>query len=253
LPKLPKITTSEIVDKSKGDMFIKVITAFQVLWFILQVIVRAVRSLSVSQLEVAVTAFGVCAIITYFLVLPKPKGVDVPIILKQFEGYIPVEKAEFHVVRNRVYQSSVRGLFVPEADLVELAEIMGSHIPNDTVSDFAILHLDMGVAIGGLIFGAIHIAAWNLSFPTAIEQTLWRTASIMSTALLPIMYLPLFMNEYIIQRRVPFMLIKVWDIIFGGLYVIARASLLVEIFRTLFYLPEDAYVTTWAVSVPHFA
>jgi hypothetical protein len=249
LPKLPKTTTSEIVDKSKSDMFIKGITAFQVLWFILQVIVRAVRSLSISQLEVAVTAFGVCAIITYFLVLPKPKGVDVPIILKQFEDYIPVENPKFHVVRNRVYQSYVRGLFVPGAGLVELAEVKGSHIPNDTVSGFAIVCLDMGVAIGGVIFGAIHIAAWNLSFPTAIEQTLWRTASIISTALLLIMYLPLLVNEYII--RVPVMLIKVWDIIFGGLYVIARAFLLVEIFRTLFYLPEDAYVTTWGVNVPH--
>ena len=173
------------------------------------------------------------------------------IILKQCEGYIPVERLEFHALQNRKLQSYLNSLFLPRGTVL-LAEFMGSHIPNDIVRGrTTALCLDMGATIGGVILGAIHIAAWNLSFPTAIEQTLWRTASIMSTALLPIMCLPLFVNEYIV--RGPFMLIKVWEIIFGGLYVIARAFLLVEIFRTLFYLPEDAYVTTWAVSVPHFA
>lgn len=164
--------------------------------------------------------------------------------MKQFEGHILVARAEFDAVQYRVYQSSVRGLFLPGAGLDEVAEIMGSHIPNDTVSGLAIICLDVGIAIGGVIFGAIHVAAWNLSFPTAIEQTLWRTASILSTALLPIMYLPLLVNKYIIPGHVPLMLIRVWDITFGGLYVIARALLLVEIFRTLFYLPKVAYVTT---------
>jgi hypothetical protein len=73
----------------------------------------------------------------------------------------------------------------------------------------------------------------------------------MSTVMLPIMYLPLLVNEYVIQGRVPIILIKIWDIFFGSLYVLARAFLLVEIFRTLFYLPEDAYVTTWASNFPH--
>jgi hypothetical protein len=35
------------------------------------------------------------------------------------------------------------------------------------------------------------------------------------------------------------------------LYIIARLALLVEIFRTLFFLPPDAYVSTWASDIPH--
>jgi hypothetical protein len=95
----------------------------------------------------------------------------------------------------------------------------------------------------------LHIAAWNFSFLTPIEQTLWRVASVMSTTLLPIMYLPIIV--YFIQGRVPNIPIKIWDIVFAVLYVIIRTFLLVEIFRTLFYLPEDAYVTTWAANLPH--
>lgn len=49
LPKLPTITASEINDKSKDDIFVKGITTLQVLWFILQVLVRTVRRLSISQ------------------------------------------------------------------------------------------------------------------------------------------------------------------------------------------------------------
>jgi hypothetical protein len=213
LPKLPKIISAEINDKSKGDTFVKLITSFQVLWFILQVIIRAIRQLSISQLEIAVTAFGIYAIITYFLLLPKPKSVDVPIAqfaVKEFKGRIPINQREFKTLRQRVVQKYIRSLFVLGDGLAGEVEIMGSYIPNDALNAGRELDvLLVGVSLGGIIFGAIHIAASNLSFPTAIEQTLWRTASVMSTVMLPIMYLPLLVNEYIIQRRVPIILIKI--------------------------------------------
>lgn len=94
----------------------------------------------------------------------------------------------------------------------------------------------------------------ELVLPNPIEKILWRTASIMSTALLPIMYF-LFLLDYVLLRyRFKWRLFryrKYLNIIIGGLYVIARLVLLVEIFRTLFYLPEDAYITTWASNIPH--
>lgn len=242
------------MDKSKGDTFVKIITSFQVSWFILQVVYRAVRGLSVSQLEITVTAFGVCAIITYILLLPKPKHVQIPIVLQQFEDHIPIENREFAVLRKRRLQGYVRAMFTPGADIVTEVEVMGSHIPNDAaVPGAEILFLHFGVSIGGVIFGAIHIAAWNLSFPTSIEQTLWRTASIMATTLLPVMYIPLFLEQFFFLGYIPMSVIQIWDIVFGCFYVLARAFLLVEIFRTLFYLPEDAYMTTWAASIPHIS
>jgi len=35
------------------------------------------------------------------------------------------------------------------------------------------------------------------------------------------------------------------------LYVMARLFLLVEIFRTLCFLPSDAYISTWTTNIPH--
>jgi hypothetical protein len=251
------MTASEINDKSKGDMFVKGITTLQVLWFILQVIVHTVRRLSISQLEVAVTAFGVCGIITYILVLPKPKGVNLPIVLMDFENHIPIEQKAFDWLRNRPLKSFVRGFFMPGASFLNFSQINGCHIPNDawdgSCRGFQRC-LNSGITVGSTIFGGIHITAWNLSFPNPVEQILWRIASIVSTALLPIMYI-VFPLDYVLLRYrsglryIPYR--KSLNIIIGGIYVIAKLFLLVEIFRTLFYLPEDAYITTWASNVPH--
>jgi hypothetical protein len=250
LATLPNIPTTNINDKSKDDFFVKLIAIFQVFWFVLQVIVRAAKGLNISQLEIAVTAFAVCAIITYLMILPKPKGVQVPVSLIEFDTTIPIER--LRCLHRRHLQGYLRGLFAPNEGIVVAVDVMGAPIPNDALQPGrAVIYLHVGVAIGGVIFGAIHIAAWNFSFPTPIEQTLWRGASVLSTALLPVMYIVLLLNEFLV--RTPQLLIKVWDIGFGGLYLAARLFLLTETFRALFYLPPEAYVTTWAASVPHFS
>jgi len=204
-----------------------------------------------------VTAFGVCGIITYILVLPKPKGVNLSIGLMEFENHIPIEQKAFEGLRNHSLKSFMRGFFIPRASIWNPRQINGCHIPNDAWDGICRGFqrcLNTGITVGSVIFGGIHVAAWNLSFPTPIEQILWRTASIMSTALLPIMYI-LFLLDYVLLRYRSgwtfFKYRKSLNIIIGGLYVIARLFLLVEIFRTLFYLPEDAYITTWASSIPH--
>lgn len=37
----------------------------------------------------------------------------------------------------------------------------------------------------------------------------------------------------------------------SGIYVVARLFILVELFRTLCFLPADAYVSTWTTNIPH--
>jgi hypothetical protein len=36
-------------------------------------------------------------------------------------------------------------------------------------------------------------------------------------------------------------------------YVLARLFLIVEMFRTLCFLPPNAYMSTWATNIPHLA
>jgi hypothetical protein len=89
LPKLPYITLEEINDKSKSDSLVRVITVVQIIWMLIQVIARAFRSLAISQLEVSVVAFAVCAVMLYGINWEKPKGVQVPITIISYPGPFP--------------------------------------------------------------------------------------------------------------------------------------------------------------------
>jgi hypothetical protein len=115
----------------------------------------------------------------------------------------------------------------------------------------------IGFMFGGIVFGSIHVAGWNLMFPTPIEQKLWRISSLLITTLLPTIFLPILLAphsqtvETFIQNRD--LLLQISNLVVGVLYIVARLFLLVEIFRTLLYLPRDAYVSTWASNVPHVA
>ena len=42
-------------------------------------------------------------------------------------------------------------------------------------------------------------------------------------------------------------------VVLCSLYLLARLYLLVEVFRTLCFLPPDAYISTWAANIPHIA
>lgn len=74
LERLPDITAAEIGDKSKGDVLVKCIAVIQIFWAIVQIIVRAKRMLTISQLELAVTGYAVCTVITYFFLVVQAKG-----------------------------------------------------------------------------------------------------------------------------------------------------------------------------------
>lgn len=45
IERLPDITTAELLDKSKGDVFVKILTASQVFWVALQIVVEPPRGL----------------------------------------------------------------------------------------------------------------------------------------------------------------------------------------------------------------
>jgi hypothetical protein len=62
--------------------------------------------------------------------------------------------------------------------------------------------------------------------------------------------LALFYNEFVTSFKSRLFL-KSWNIVFGSLYLLVRVVLLVEVFRTMLYLPPSAYVTTWVSSLPH--
>lgn len=255
--KLPGITATEIHDRGKSNIFVKVVAVIQVLWTAVQVIVRSVRGLTVSQLELVVTSFSLCAIITYLFLIQKPQGVQTatrPIEI----GFIVYEDQWL-----RLRQFFLPGRIKSDPDFIlDLPPPPRARVPNDYIqveTERDLMPYPLGMAIGGVLFGAVHIAGWNLSFPSSVDQELWHISSILMTFLLPIACLPLILGGFDqdlfgilpLSREIVLAVIRAWGFGFGMLYMVARLILLVETFRTLVFLPPDAFVSTWVSNIPN--
>lgn len=258
LKRLPDVTTAELSDKSKGNIFIKVIAIGQVSWNTTQIIARAAKGLAVTQLELAVAAFSVCTMIIYLILLKKPQGVQVPtrpVDCSRTPAFSVSDSdiKPWILEQNSNRYSFYRNLVFP---LLARPELEWDYVPNDTVlkpGEFI-----MGSLIGCVIFGAPHVAGWNLVFHNDIEQLLWRVASIYTTASPPLITLTSTAFAFIAanldsQRcfRALSWVVRASTFITVVFYIIARLFLIIEYFRTLFFLPPDAYISTWASNVPH--
>ncbi|KAE9368936.1 hypothetical protein N431DRAFT_561241 [Stipitochalara longipes BDJ] len=258
LSKLPHITQDEINDKSKSNTLVKTIAVTQILWMIVQIPFRAAQRLAVTPLEVSVVAFSVCAIIIYFLNWQKPKDVKIAYALLHLPGELPPEMVR--VLREPRGSTYVFGLF-RAFPFVSVTIRPGAPIPNDfeygDVNDpkednWQIL---VGLLLGCVIFGGIHVAAWAFDFPTRIEVILWRAASSWCAGFAIVCNIfTVFIGDGLFKC---FGLNKRWfDRAFALLvcsYILGRLILLVEMFRSLLFLPPSAFMATSASNIPHVA
>ncbi|KUJ10770.1 uncharacterized protein LY89DRAFT_739760 [Mollisia scopiformis] len=169
LPRLPYITLEEIKDKSKSDSMIRVIAILQILWTTIQIIARAIRNLAISQLEIAVLAFAVCAIFTYVLNWSKPKAVQVPFTILQYNDSPPAQM--LFILTKDVFSLSnwFLGFMDPaKGDGLKLGAPPFNSNNLDKGDDTS----GLATVIGSVVFGGLHLAAWNFAFPTEIERTL---------------------------------------------------------------------------------
>ncbi|KAH8818108.1 hypothetical protein F5882DRAFT_433567 [Hyaloscypha sp. PMI_1271] len=248
LPKMPLISADDINDKSKTDSFARVVSVAQITWIVAQVLTRVARRLAVSQLEIAVVAFSTCAIIIYILHWKKPKSVLIPCIVLTFPGPIPLEitRKESIIKKGASY---LQTFYNGERDVLQSLHENGRPIPNDVVPESlaggyeSASYFVLGLALGSSLFGGIHVAAWNFTFPTKVELILWRVASIYCTAFICLFVVLLSFEWFEIQMTR----------LVSSLYVLARVFMIVEMFRTLCFLPPDAYTSTWATNIPHLA
>ncbi|KAF8860663.1 hypothetical protein BDZ45DRAFT_304592 [Acephala macrosclerotiorum] len=270
LSRLPYIPKSELNDKSQSDSLVRFLAVLQLLWNIIQVSVRHSRHLAISQLEIAVVAFSICAIILYGVNWEKPKGVGVPYTLLQYREEIPETVLEKIKPRN----DGTNGLWNVVSALVTFMTSFGSKsgdendLPGSAISnhfnmfddedeDFAMIGECVGLLFGGVVFGSIHIVAWNFIFPTIIERTLWRIASIQCTtiplAFLVVIFLGAYVDNQMPDQEIIPVVLGIILFILAIVYIAARLFLLVEIFRTLCFLPPSAYMATWTTNIPHVA
>lgn len=246
----PSITEAEIRDKSKGDMLGKLIALGQIVWSICQIIARLARKLPVSPLEVAVVAFAVCAVFIYVLYWKKPQRVEVTQTI-QLKADNPLYKKAKLDDNLRIFNAFF------EIFGVSFKRLRGAPISQDKnrERDSWILII---VSFSAALFGGIHAIAWNFPFPSTIELIFWRCASIYTAAALICSFLLISLAVWIEESgprliRFLYLIFGILGLISVTLYPIARLFIIVEMFRTLYFLPPGSFISTWATSVPHVA
>ncbi|KAM0714818.1 hypothetical protein Q7P37_009282 [Cladosporium fusiforme] len=125
----------------------------------------------------------------------------------------------------------------------------------------------MGMVMWGAstVYGAIHMAGWNDSFPTSVEMWFWRASAaylVFSGLLWAFINLLDFLSGSVWlywyeilagdRPRRSHSLIFGLCILGGSLYVVARVYLVVEAFISLRALPAATYASpAWILTVPH--
>ncbi|KUJ06827.1 uncharacterized protein LY89DRAFT_661410 [Mollisia scopiformis] len=265
IEKIPHISKKDIQDKSKGDFFVKATAVVQVCWMVVQTIVRGAKGLAVSQLEIAVLAYSACTVITYYLYLDKPQNVQVPtyVLLKKELGgekLTPEHQEAIRDCRPRSWFTVSLRLFRYQGAGKERRNILDP-IPNDARYDDVksalftakslFTRMDDGFVIAGLVFGSLHCAAWNFDFPTPVERLLWRICSVITAGTLPLYYGVLLYDIHIKSLAIQRLPLVTIEVVLALGYVMARLFLIVEVFRSLFFLPPSAFITTWSSQAPH--
>lgn len=99
------------------------------------------------------------------------------------------------------------------------------------------------------LYGAVHSIAWNSSFPTPLEQLLWRVSCVSLIVTVPLM----FSLIALLIRFSGLRSIIIGLVLLGVFHVmICRSYLTIECFISLRLLPANAYQTvTWETIWPH--
>ena len=231
-----KIPVEEIEDKSKADFVAKTVAVIQTLWFVLQVINRAIQGLIVTELEFTTLAHTVLNFFIYWCWWNKPVNVRFP-----FEVYPTTEETSEH-------PSNAESQKHPQQLSIRVR--LGAYIANvGSRSRLALLVVTMCESIVPALFGAIHCLAWNAQFLTPIESNLWRTSAVIVTVAPPIiLWLYVALNLGVVGWTLGLGL----SCLIAAPYVLARICLLALALSTLRALPSSAYlISSWTRYVPH--
>jgi hypothetical protein len=247
----------------------------QVSYLIIQLVARRVAHLPSTQLEIATLAFSASSILTYLLSWNRPQGIETVHV-------IPVKqnaKNRKDVVETLAKYGPMY-LWLDHRPEDTFDEKLGpAPIPNDAThlgAELQMPHsvwvalggntetatLAFGVIVGGTLFGGLHCLAWDFSFPTYCEALTWRISSIMISVLPSLSILPVSFwirsnpwqvsTERKVSQTTRNILGWVLLMVFIVPYFLARLFLIVEIFRSLFFLPPEAFIDTWSGSFPHW-
>ncbi|KAF8312777.1 uncharacterized protein EI90DRAFT_3004468 [Cantharellus anzutake] len=241
------ITQKEILDRSKGDAFSKIITVLQLLWFITQYAERWANHLHRSQLETMALAYVALYIFVYVLWWEKPVNAQFPIHVMRKSPSVPPTS------ETNVDQQTPKT--EPDADPMSLVWV-------DEPKGLEFMSI---FAATGIIFGGIHCLAWSFPFPTRTEMILWRVSAIYITVA-PVLIFPIgwvagvaWVKAWVgdcvawLDDHVHESIIKGIVLLPPLVYAAARVTLTVLTFSSLHSPEPSPYQTpSWSSFDPHF-
>lgn len=241
ITKLPFLSKNAIADKSKIDGLLRIVALTQVLWFVAQLITRRVENLPSSALEISTVAFAACALIIYVTEWPKPKDIGVPFYVETDATVSPstftkiAEAAPITFLQTRRYYIAQSSVHQP----------IEGRIKKEHVDRLIVLTSILSISL----YGGIHLFAWNLEFPTQVEQLLWRISAL-TVGIAPTISALLVLMEDLVFGTTD--RLSKWSVtVLAPAYVAARLYIIVESFRSLYYMPVKAFVATRTVNIPH--
>ncbi|KAJ7351249.1 hypothetical protein DFH08DRAFT_992529 [Mycena albidolilacea] len=245
LKTIQNVDTEDIRDKSKGDALSKGVTLAQGIWFTTQCLARVHQHLVITELEVATLGFA------RPIIIGPPKPLDAQPI-----KFIPMSRwnqflyslggdAESGGEYNPLSSTSAPSFWSP---------VLDNNLQIGT----------MGItALAGSVFGAIHCAAWTIAFPTTADMWMWRSCSVVITAIPVVFFLAALAALLIgVMYDTPFKKTKLGNtidyiagIVFFGsfpIYILARLILIALSFAALRSLPPSALGDlNWSTYIPH--
>ncbi|KAF6224633.1 hypothetical protein HO173_012976 [Letharia columbiana] len=244
LSKLEEVEESHINDHAMSSPLTKFIACSQALWMVTQVIARVCRHQAVTLLEVSTLAYAACALIAYVAWWEKPQNATLPIIIPCFDEDFPKGRTE-----DPMYCSDVEFSGYLWAGQNWVIHVSGR--------DEAKL-IDGGlVPLCPAIFGAIHVASWNIRLLSNVEQWLWRASALYCCTAgllnLSVGIDSLHLRRLVLDSRSYGGMVSPWTrLVIVSLYVLVRLFMIVEAFASLRELPPSAYESVhWSSFIPH--
>jgi hypothetical protein len=250
----PKIAEKEIEDRSKGDILSKGLAVVQTGWFIAQCIARGAEHLAITELEIMTVAFAFLNFLTYIFWWNKPLNVTCPIRIVLKKGYRASDprSPESASLMDRLLRMFF--LILPDRDDKLKVDLLrekrvptfyaGTIVMDDTGN--SLMTAEILIA---MVFGGIHCIAWSFSFPTHVEQVLWRASSI---TIISVPFSFVVLGVVLDLLRLPNFLALFLFFFLPLIYIFSRLALLILSLISLRSLPASAFYTVrWTTLIPH--
>lgn len=174
---------NDLWDKSKQDRLSRSKNPFQIAYMRIECSGRAIQNLAITTLELNTLGIAVCSLMTSFAWVHKPSDIrmPVPLVSRSSIGEITEHRPWRTTLLDFVdekgpgwslnVQPFMRMPVIPPQRPIQ-------RIPNDRFPMNPYGVQEYCVCFATLLFAGIHVCAWNFSFPSRLEQILWRTASL---------------------------------------------------------------------------